>query len=134
MSLSVTRSNGSTNVTFDLISQIGNQKNFGNSAAGLVEPEQITMQAFLRPPGAKGTDRYVLKAQKSFVEDTTGNYITCGASLTLTFPRSTESGLATAFKDQVAFIKSLLRSANLDLMMAGALPDGTNTVATFNPA
>lgn len=134
MSLIVTRFDGTTDITFNLTSQVGNQKNYANAAAGLVEPEQITMQAFLRPPGAKGTDRYVLKAQKSFVEDTTSNYITVGASLTLTIPRSLESGLNTAFKDQVSFIKSLLSGANLDAIIAGSLPDGDNHVDTFNPA
>lgn len=134
MSLIVTRSDGTTDITFTLQNQVGTQKNFGNAAAGLVEPEQITLQSFLRPIGAKGTDRYILKASKTFVEDATGNNITVGARLELTYPRSAESGLLTAFKDQVAFIKSLLSSANLSAIAAGSLPDGDNHVDTFVPA
>jgi len=134
MSLIVTRSNGTSDITFTLQNTVGFQKTYVNPAAGMVEPEQITMQAFLRPTGAKGTDRYILKAQKSFVEDTSGNTITCGATLTLVYPRSTESGLATAFYDQVAFIKSLLSAANLAALIAGSLPDGDNHVDVFNPA
>jgi hypothetical protein len=134
MSLIVTRSNGTSDITFSLQNQVGNQKNYSNPAAGLVEPEQITLQAFLRPLGAKGTDRYVIKAQKSFVEDTTGNTITVGATLTLVYPRSTESGLATAFYDQVAFVKSMTGAATLSSLIAGTLPDGDLHVDTFNPA
>jgi hypothetical protein len=134
MSLIVTRSNGTSDITFTLQNQVGTQKNFNNAAAGLAEPEQITMQSFLRPLGAKGSDRYLLKASKTFVEDATGNNITTSARLELVYPRSSESGLATAFKDQVAFIKSLLSDANLTAIMAGSLPDGDNHVDVFNPA
>jgi hypothetical protein len=134
MSLIVTRSNGTSDITFTLQNQVGTQKNFSNAAAGLVEPEQITLQSFLRPLGAKGTDRYLLKASKTFVEDATGNNITVSAKLELAYPRSAESGLLTSFKDQVAFIKSMLSDANLSAIAAGGLPDGDNHVDVFNPA
>jgi hypothetical protein len=134
MSLIVTRHDGTTDVTFGLVNQVGTQKNYGNSAVGLVEPEQITLQSFLRPMGARGTDRYKLKASKTFVEDATGNNITCACDLTITIPRSNESGLADAVKDQIAFVKSMLSEANIVLMISGALPDGDNHVDTFNPA
>jgi len=134
MSLIVTRSDGTTDITFALVNQVGTQKNFGNAAAGLVEPEQITLQSFLRPTGAKGSDRYLLKASKTFVEDATGNNITVSAKLELVYPRSAETGLLTSFKDQIAFIKSLLSAANIATMAAGGLPDGDNHVDIFNPA
>jgi len=134
MSLTVTRSDGTTDIVFALQNQVGTQKNYSNAAAGLVEPEQITLQAFLRPNGAKGSDRYLLKASKTFVEDTSGNNITVSAKLELVYPRSTETGLLTSLKDQVAFIKSLLSAANITAIAAGTLPDGDNHVDVFNPA
>jgi hypothetical protein len=134
MSLIVTRSNGTSDITFALQQQVGTQKTYVNAAAGLVEPEQITMQAFLRPVGAKGSDRYTIKASKIFVEDATGNHITTSAKIELVIPRSAESGLATAFADQVAFVKSVLSGTNLTALIAGSLPDGDNHVDTFNPA
>jgi hypothetical protein len=134
MSLTVTRSNGTSDIVFAQVSQVGTQKNYANAAAGMLEPEQITLQSFVRPPGAKGSDRYVFKASKIFVEDATGNHITTSAKLELVIPRSAESGLPTAFADQVAFIKSLLSAANLTALMAGSLPDGDNHVDVFNPA
>jgi hypothetical protein len=134
MSLTVTRSNGTSDIVFALVNQVGTQKNFGNAAAGLVEPEQIVLQSFLRPTGARGSDRYIFRASKTYVEDATGNNITTSAKLELVYPRSGESGLLTSFKDQVAFIKSLLTDANLTALVAGSLPDGDNHVDVFNPA
>jgi len=134
MSLIVTRSNGTSDITFALQQSIGNQKTYANAAAGLTEPETIVLQSFLRPVGAKGTDRYLLKATKVFVEDTTGNTIIAGAKLEITIPRSTESGLATAVADQIAFLKSMLSAANITAMISGVLPDGDNHVDVFNPA
>lgn len=134
MSLTVTRSNGTSDIVFALQQQIGTQKVFVNTAAGLVEPEQIVMQAFVKPIGAKGSDRYTFKASKIFVEDATGNHITASFKWELVVPRSSESGLATAVADQVAFGKSVLSSANITALIAGSLPDGDNHVDTFNPA
>lgn len=134
MSLIVTRSNGTSDVTFTLQQQIGTQKVFVNPAAGLAEPEQIVMQAFLRPIAAKGSDRYTIKASKTFVEDATGNHIQVSAKLELVYPRSAESGLATALADQIAFQKSLLSAANITAIISGMLPDGDNHVDVFNPA
>jgi hypothetical protein len=134
MSLTVTRSDGTSDIVFTLQNQVGTQYNYSNASAGLVEPEQITLQSFLRPLGAKGTDRYILKASKTFVEDTTGNNITISARLELAYPRTSESGALTSLKDQIAFIKSMLSAANITALAAGSLPTGDNHVDVFNPA
>lgn len=134
MSLTVTRSNGTSDVVFSLQQQVGNKKIFSNPAAGLVEPETIVLESFLRPQGARGTDRYALQATKVFLEDTTNNTIAVSAKLTVSIPRSTESGLATSVADQIAFLKSMLSAANITAMIAGSLPDGDNHVDVFNPA
>jgi uncharacterized protein (DUF885 family) len=134
MSLTVTRSNGTSDVVFSLQQQVGNKRIFSNPAAGLVEPETIVLESILRPQGARGTDRYNLQATKVFLEDTTNNTIAVSAKLTVSIPRSTESGLATSVADQIAFLKSMLSAANITAMIAGALPDGDNHVDTFNPA
>lgn len=134
MSLTVTRSNGTSDVVFSLQQQVGNKKIFSNPAAGLVEPETIVLESFLRPQGARGTDRYALQATKVFLEDTTNNTIAVSAKLTVSIPRSTESDLATSVADQIAFLKSMLSAANITAMIAGSLPDGDNHVDVFNPA
>lgn len=136
MSIIVTRSNGTSDITFTLQQSVGNQRVYVNAAAGATEPERIVLQAFLRPPGAKGTDKYLIQAEKTFVEDTSGNTILVRAKLELAIPRSTESGLATSVADQCAFVKSLLTGANITAMIAGVVPadGGDYHVDTFNPA
>jgi hypothetical protein len=128
MSLIVTRADGTTDITFALQSQVGFQKTYVNASAGLAEPEQIVMQAFLRPLGAKGSDRYIIRGSKTYVEDATGNNITTSAKIELVYPRSAESGLLTSFKDQVAFLKCLLNSTIITAIASGSLPDGDNHV------
>jgi len=134
MSLTLTRSNGTSDIVFALQSTVGGQKTYSNAAAGLVEPETIILQANLRPTGAKGTDRYKFKAQKVFIEDTTGNTLLVIADLNISIPRSAESGLATSVADQLAFLKSMLSAANITALINGVLPDGDNHVDVFNPA
>jgi hypothetical protein len=136
MSIIVTRSNGTSDITFTLQQSNGNQRVYVNAAAGATEPERIVMQSFLRPTGAKGTDKYLLLAEKVYIEDTTGNTILVRAKLELSVPRSTESGLATSVADQCAFLKSLLTGTNITAMIAGVLPadGGDYHVDTFNPA
>lgn len=135
MSLTVTRSNGTSDIAFSLQQSVGNQRVYVNAAASPAEPERIVMQSFLRPPGAKGTDKYLLQAEKVYVEDSTGNTILVRAKFELSIPRSTESGLSTSVADQCAFVKSLLTGANITAMIAGVLPpEGDYHVDTFNPA
>lgn len=135
MSLTVTRSNGTSDIAFSLQQNIGAQRVYVNPAATAAEPERIVLQAFLRPVGAKGTDKFLIQAEKVYIEDTTGNTILVRAKLELSIPRSAESGLATSVADQCAFIKSLLTSANITSMIAGVLPpEADYHVDTFNPA
>jgi len=136
MSIIVTRADGTTDITFALQQSIGTQRVFVNASATITEPETIVVQSFLRPVNAKGTDKYMIKAQKTFVEDTTGNSIAVIAKFELSIPRTTESGLAASVADQTAFVKSLLRSAVITNLLAGVLPiDGTDYhVDTFVPA
>jgi len=134
MSLTVTRSNGTTDITFALSSNSGTKKEFINPNAGLLEPEIIVLQSFPRPIGANGSDRYVFKASKTFREDATGNNVTASAKLELVYPRSAESGLLTSFLDQVAFLKSLTGVVALTALTAGVVPEGDFHVDVFNPA
>jgi hypothetical protein len=135
MSLTVTRSNGTSDIAFSLQQSVGTQRVYVNPSASPAEPERIVLQSFLRPPNAKGTDRFLLQAEKVFVEDTTGNTIVVRAKMEISVPRSTESGLATSVADQCAFIKSLLTGANITGMIAGVLPaEADYHVDVFNPA
>jgi hypothetical protein len=136
MSLTLTRADGTTDIAFALQQSVGNQRIFVNPGSTIAEPETITVQSFLKPPGAKGSDKFLFKAQKTFQEDTTGNTIYVVARLEITIPRSTETGLATAMADQVAFVKCFTKASVLTSLLAGVVPtDGTDLhVDTFSPA
>jgi hypothetical protein len=136
MSLKLTRADGTTDIDFALQQSVGNQRVFVNPGSTIAEPETFTVQSFLKPPGAKGSDRFLFKAQKTFQEDTTGNTIYVVARLEITIPRSTESGLAAAMADQVAFLKCCTKASVLTSLLAGVIPaDGADLhVDTFVPA
>jgi hypothetical protein len=135
MSLTVTRSNGTSDIAFSLQQNNGNQRVYVNPAASAAEPERIVLQSFLRPVGAKGTDKFLLQAEKVYIEDTTGNTILVRAKLEISIPRSNESGLATSVADQCAFIKGLLTAGNITGMIAGVMPpEADYHIDTYNPA
>jgi len=135
MSIIVTKSNGTTDVTYALQSTQNLQAVFANVSAGLVEPETVRIQHFLRPVGAKGTDRHQIVFQKSIVEDTTNAYLVGSASLMISVPRSSEFTL-TMVKDLIAQLTSYVNlTANLTTLVNGATPEGDfNVTGPFNPS
>lgn len=135
MSVIVTKSNGSTDITYTLTEQKGSQLNFSNISAGLTEPETLRIQHFMRPPGAKGTDRHQIVFQKAIVEDTTNNYLIGSVSLLLSVPRSSEYTLAMV-KDLIAQLTSYINlTANLTTIVNGGSPEGDfNVTGPFNPS
>lgn len=134
MSLILTKADGTTDVTYTIQQNTGSQQVFQNVLAGLTEPETIRIQHFLRPNGAKGSDRHQIVFTKAIVEDTTNQYLQLIASLQFSVPRSSEITLAM-LKDMVAQMTSYVnRSANLSALFNGATPEGDfNVTGPFNP-
>lgn len=134
MSIILTKSDGTTDVTYTLQQANGAQMNYSNVAAGLVEPESLRIQHFLRPSGAKGSDRHQIVYTKSIVEDTTNQYLSMIGSIQFSVPRSAEITL-TMFKDMVAQLTSYLnRGSVLTSIFNGATPEGDyNVTGPFNP-
>lgn len=134
MSITVTKSDGTTDVVYALQQKVGMQSNYGVVASGLTEPETLRIQHFLRPAGAKGTDRHQIVFQKAVVEDGTNNFLVLSASLQLNVPRSVDI-TTTMVKDIIAQLTSLInRSANITTILAGGDPDGDfNVTGPFNP-
>lgn len=123
MAIIVTKSNGTTDVTYTLQEVKGQQLNFGNQAQGLNEPEQLTIQHWLRPLGQKGTDRHNVVFRKVITDDVTGNILVASASLMLNIPRSDEVTV-TVVKDLIAQLHCYLTGANVVSLMNGASPEG----------
>lgn len=134
MSIILTKADGITDVTYTLQAANGTQMVFQNTSAGLVEPETIRIQHFLRPNGAKGSDRHQIVFTKAIVEDTTNQYLQLIGSLQFSVPRSTEITLAM-LKDMAAQMTSYVnRAANLTALFNGATPEGDfNVTGPFNP-
>lgn len=134
MSIILTKADGTTDVTYTLQQQNGAQSVYQNVSAGLVEPETLRIQHFLRPAGAKGSDRHQIVFTKAIVEDTTNQYLQLVGSLQFSIPRSSEITLAM-LKDMVAQITSYInRSANITSLFNGATPEGDfNVTGPFNP-
>lgn len=134
MSIILTKADGTTDVTYTLQQANGLQQVFQNVSAGLTEPETIRVQHFLRPAGAKGSDRHQIVFTKAIVEDTTNQYLQLSASLQISVPRSTEITLAM-LKDMIAQMTSYVnRSANVTSLFNGATPEGDfNVTGPFNP-
>jgi hypothetical protein len=133
-SIILTKADGTTDVTYSLQQANGAQNVYQNVSAGLVEPETLRVQHFLRPAGAKGSDRHQIVLTRAVVEDTTNQYLQLSASLQFSVPRSTEITLAM-LKDMVAQLTSYInRSANITSFFNGATPEGDfNVTGPFNP-
>lgn len=131
----VTKADGTTDITYKPQSNQGSIKVYANESAGLVEPETLRVQHFLRPVGAKGTDRHQIVFQKVVVEDASNQNMILSASLQLSVPRSSEITLAM-LKDMIAQLTSYVnRTANVTSLFNGATPEGDfNVTGPFNPS
>jgi hypothetical protein len=133
--ITLTKSDGTTDVVYTPQSSIGAQTVYANQSAGLVEPETLRIQHFLRPVGAKGTDRHQVIIQKVIVEDATNQNLVGSISVQYSVPRSTEFTLAM-LKDMQAQLTSYInKTANLTSIFNGATPEGDfNVTGPFNPS
>jgi hypothetical protein len=130
----LTKADGTTDVTYKQQSNQGTVKVYANESAGLVEPETLRVQHYLRPVGAKGTDRHQVVLQKLIVDDTTNQNLVMSVSLQYSIPRSSEITLAM-LKDMQAQLTSYVnRSATLTSLFNGATPESDyNVTGPFNP-
>jgi hypothetical protein len=135
MSIIVTKSNGTTDVTFTIQSHDGSGQVFTNQSAGLVEPESLLITHNLRPQGAKGTDRHTVSYRKVKVETTSLQNLVLGISVQFAIPRSGDITLAMV-KDAMAMLTSYLNlTANITSIYNGATPEGDfNVTGPFNPS
>jgi hypothetical protein len=134
MSIIVTKSNGTTDITYSLQSNSDGKMIFANVSAGLTTPETLRVQHFLRPVGQKGTDRHQIVFTKAVLETTTNNYLQLIASLQLSVPRSADVTLAM-LKDIIAQLTSYVNLTNVTSLMNGGTPEGDfNVTGPFNPS
>jgi hypothetical protein len=131
----LTKSNGTSDITYSPQKNTGSEAVYGNTSAGLVTPEILRVVHNLRPSGAKGTDRHQIVLSKAVVESVTSNYLVGSVSLQINVPRSADFTL-TMVKDLIAQLTSYINlTANLTSIFNGATPEGDfNVTGPFNPS
>lgn len=131
----VTAADGTTDVTFRTSQLQGMQTIYTDTGSNLAEPRSLRIQHWLRPVGAKGTDRHEIAFQKAIVEDASNQFLVGSAVLKLSIPRSSEYTLALV-KDLVAMLTSYInRTSTLTALFNGYHLEGDyNVTGPFNPS
>jgi hypothetical protein len=135
MSIILTKSNGTTDITYTLQGIVGNKAVYTNQSVGLTAPETLRVEHTLRPIGAKGSDRHLIVLTKGVVETSTLNFLQGSVSLQITVPRSSDF-TTTMLKDLMAQLTSYMNlTANVTAFFNGATPEGDfNVTGPFNPS
>jgi hypothetical protein len=123
MSIIATKSNGTTDITYELASEQGARKEFINKAAGLTEAERLVVTHNLRPNGAKGTDIHSFVFSKGDVDDTTGQFTLGSVEVILRVPRAT-AFTETVVKDLCKQAQCLLINTFVSGLYAGVTIEG----------
>lgn len=130
----LTKSDGTTDLTFTPQSSTGAKKVYVVAASGLTEPWLLEVQHNLRPVGAKGTDRHTITVKRGDVDDTDAEFTLAYASLEIGVPRKA-AFTDTVVKDIVRVLNSYLTASNIVALKNGATPEGDyNVTGPFNPA
>jgi len=135
MSIILTKSNGTSDITYVLQGINGSKAVYSNQSAGLTAPETLRVEHTLRPLGAKGSDRHLIVLTKGVVETASLNFLQGSVSLQITIPRSSDFTLAM-MKDLIAQMTSYINlTANVTSLYNGATPEGDfNVTGPFNPS
>jgi hypothetical protein len=132
MSIIVTKSDATTDVTFDLSSESGLKKTFINKATTLQECERLEIEHNLRPNGAKGTDEHRFIFTKGDVDDVTGAFTLGSVEVKIRVPRAT-AFTSTVVKDLAKYAQCLLKAAFVADLYAGVTTEGDYHCDSFVP-
>jgi hypothetical protein len=133
MSIIVTKSNATTDITYELASEAGPKKEFINKTAGLLEAERLLVEHNLRPNGSKGTDIHRFVFSKGDVDDTTGAFTLGSVEVVIRVPRAT-AFTETVVKDLCKQAQCLLINAFVSGLYAGITIEGDYHQDAFTPA
>jgi len=130
----LTKSDGTTDVTYTPQSSNGAKRIYINTSSGLTESLTLEVDHVLRPVGAKGTDRHIVTLRKGDVDDVDTEFTQAYVRFEVGVPRKSAFTDAV-IKDMFAQMFSYHKSANVLLLKAGATPEGDyNVTGPFNPA
>lgn len=133
MSIIVTKSDATSDITYELSSESGTKKEFMNKSSSLQQAERLLVEHNLRPNGAKGTDIHRIVLSKGSVDDTTGAFTLGSVEAIFRVPR------ATAFTEEVIQdlskqLQCLLKEAFVSGLYYGITTEGDYHVDSFVPA
>jgi len=132
MSLIVTKSDHTTDVTFDLVSDAAGKKVFLDKTSGLTESVSIEVEHNLRPAGAKGSDRHTIRVLKQDVDDVTGAFTIASFVLTISIPRAS-AFTPTVIKDMAKYMQCLLKQSFIGDLAVGVTTEGDYHQDSFVP-
>lgn len=133
MSIIVTKSNATTDITYELASENGAKKEFINKSAGLLESERLLVEHNLRPNGNKGTDTHRFVFSKGDVDDVTGAFTLGSVEVVIRVPRAT-AFTETVVKDLCKQAQCLLINTFVSGLYAGITIEGDYHQDAFTPA
>jgi len=129
MSIIATKSDGTTDITYELASEQGARKEFINKTAGLTEAERLVVTHNLRPNGAKGTDIHSFTFSKGDVDDVTGQFTLGSVEVIIRVPRAS-AFTSTVIKDLTKQAQCLLKNAFIEGLYAGVTIEGDYQAAS----
>jgi hypothetical protein len=133
MSIIVTKSNATTDITYDLQSENGARKEFINKASGLQASERLVVNHNLRQNGQKGTDTHTFTFSKGDVDSVTGAFTLGSVEVILRVPRAT-AFTSTVIKDLTKQAQCLLKDSFVEGLYAGITVEGDYHLDSFTPA
>lgn len=111
-----------TDKTFILQTTSSNSNTYIDTSSTLTLPSAAEISHDLRPAGANGTDRHLVKFRLTVKDAETGEVATALASLQLSIPRHS-AVTSTVCEDLVAFVTNYISTGtNLDLILDGITP------------
>lgn len=133
MSIIVTKSDATTDITYELSSESGTKKEFMNKLSSLQQAERLLVEHNLRPNGAKGTDVHRVVFSKGTVDDTTGAFTLGSVEVIFRVPRA-DAFTEGVVQDLSKQAQCLLKEAFVNGLYYGITTEGDYHLDTFSPA
>lgn len=117
----IKKSDGTTDVVYQLQGSNGNEASYIDPTSSLSAPRQVKVSHNVKPIGSTGSDRHTIIAQGVVVDAASASHV-ISASLTWTIPRSA-AATDTLSKDVLAALTNYLNLSGVkDALIDGILP------------
>ncbi len=133
-SLIVTKTDGTTDLTFYLVSQSGTTSRYAMSTNASALKQFIDVDLRVAPSGSKQSDLYTITLRREELNATTGALVVSKVSFQLTIPKD-DSITAAEVGNDISCLMSLFNKTFMDSFVLGIVLSGDyNVTGPFNPA